>query len=115
MAGELEPIIIVSTLFSLLGFVPRTLSDNRVRRELISVSADNAMVETLFLKARSENPENSLKWGIVGVSIGIALVLIELIELSADQPMAYGIVFAFGGAGLLCFYMIKRLRGEDTI
>jgi hypothetical protein len=115
MIEELIPLIVMPTLFYLIGFITRTLSDNRVRRELINVHADTAMVESLFLKSRSENPENALKWGIVGVAIGIALVLIEVLSLSGEQPMTYGLIFAFGGAGLLCFYMIKRMRDEDSV
>jgi hypothetical protein len=115
MNEDLIPLVIMPTLFYLIGFITRTLSDNRVRRELINVHADSAMVENLFLKTRSENPENALKWGIVGVAIGVALVLIEILNLSGEQPMTYGLMFAFGGAGLLCFYMIKRLRDDDSI
>ena len=115
MNEELIPLVVMPTLFYLIGFITRTLSDNRVRRELINVHADSAMIENLFLKTRSENPENALKWGIVGVAIGIALVLIELFNLSGEQPMTYGVIFVFGGAGLLCFYMIKRLRDEDSL
>ncbi|MCH8278107.1 MAG: hypothetical protein IIC12_04155, partial [Proteobacteria bacterium] len=89
--------------------------DNRVRRELLQTNADAATIENLFLRSRSENPDNSLKWGIVSVSIGISLVLIELLKLSADEPMAYGLVFIFGGGGLLVFYAIKMLRGTEGI
>ncbi len=114
MAGELVPILIVLGFFLMIGFVTRILSDNRVRRELLQTNADAATIENLFLRSRSENPENSMKWGIVTVSIGISLVLIELMRLSADQPMAYGLVFIFGGGGLLVFYLIKMLRGEEV-
>lgn len=113
MAGELIPILIVLGFFLMIAFVTRTLSDNRVRRELLQTNADAATIENLFLRSRSENPDNSLKWGIVSVSIGISLVLIELLKLAADEPMAYGLVFIFGGGGLLVFYAIKMLRGEQ--
>ena len=114
MAGELVPILILLGFFLMIGFVTRTLSDNRVRRELVQINADAETIENLFLRSRSENPEHSMKWGIVSVSIGLSLVLIELMRLSADQPMAYGLVFIFGGGGLLVFYLIKMLRGEEV-
>jgi Domain of unknown function (DUF6249) len=113
MPGELIPILIVLGFLLMIAFITRTLSDNRVRRELINIKADAATVENLFLRSRSENPDNSLKWGIVGLFIGISLVLVELIDLDADQAMTYGLVFMSGGGGLLVFYTIKRLRGED--
>lgn len=115
MPGELIPIIIVPCLFILIGFITKLLSDNRVRRELIKSNADTTTIENLFLRARSENPDGSLKWGIVSVAIGLSLVLIEIIDLSGDQAMTYGIVFIFGGVGLLGFYIIKMLRGEEAI
>lgn len=113
--GELIPIVIIPGLFILIAFITKILSDNRIRRELINSNADTSTIENLFLRSRSENPDGSLKWGIVSVAIGLSLVLIELIDLSGDQAMTYGIVFIFGGAGLLCFYAIKMLKGEEAI
>lgn len=115
MPGELIPIIIVPGFFILIAFISKLISDNRVRRELINSNADTTTIENLFLRARSENPDGSLKWGIVAVAIGISLILIETFNLSGDQAMTYGIVFIFGGAGLLGFYMIKKLKGEEAI
>ncbi len=115
MPGELIPIIIVPGFFILIGFITKLISDNRVRRELIKSNADTATIENLFLRARSENPDGSLKWGVVSVAIGIAMILIEFIDLAGDQPMTYGIVFIFGGAALLGFYKIKMLRGEEAV
>ncbi|MFP6807164.1 MAG: DUF6249 domain-containing protein [Pseudomonadales bacterium] len=115
MPGELVPLIIVPAFFFMIAYIARLISDNRVRRELINSNADTSTIENLLLKARSENPDASLKWGIVSLAIGLALVLIEVMDLSTDQALTYGITFIFGGAGLLCFYMIKIRRGEEAI
>ena len=37
------------------------------------------------------------------------------IRQSGDEAITYGIVFIFGGAGLLSFYLIKKLKGEEAI
>ena len=110
MFGELIPIVLFIMFFGVIGYITRVISDNRVRRELVSLNADKETIDYLFLRARSENPDGSLKWGIVSVALGAALALIQLLGLAEDQPMTYALLFIFGGSGLLGFYALKTTQ-----
>ena len=112
MADELIPITLFVGMYWMIAYMTRVPSDNRVRRELINVNADAATIEHLFLKAKDENPGTSLKWGIVAVAIGGALVAIHLLGLSAEDPLTYGAIFLAGGSALLVHYAL--IRSTDT-
>ena len=94
------------------GLITRWLSDNRVRRELIHSNASPELVARL-LAAPEENSDSSLKWGIVAIAIGVALVVIHLMDLDVDDPVTFGLIFIGGGLGLLSFYLIKTARDSD--
>lgn len=91
----------------MVGLVTKWLSDNRVRRELIGAAATPEMSEALLTSAVN-NEQSSLKWGIVAVAIGLSLVTIQLAHLNTEDPIAFGLVFIFGGGGLLLHYFIWR-------
>lgn len=100
------PIVFVVTV----GLVTRWISDNRVRRELIHANASADLAATL-LSSPEENPDTSLKWGMVSVAIGLALFGNQMFDLGTDDPMAFGLVFVLGGIALTLFYLIKS-RGN---
>jgi len=104
---NLVPIALFVMFFGVIGYITRVLSDNRVRRELMHINPDKDTVDFMLLRARQENPEINLKWGIVCVAIGAALGLIHILGLSEDEAMTYAILFVFGGSGLLGFYGLK--------
>jgi hypothetical protein len=61
------------------------------------------------------NPMNSLKWGILFVSVGIAiLVSIWLRETYlVSEGVFPGLITLAGGIGLLTFYLIVRKKGAS--
>ena len=112
MAEELIPIVLFITFFGSISFITRVVSDNRVKRELISMKTDKESIEYLLSQAPASQHESSLKWGIVTVALGIAFALIHLLGLDGEDPMTYAIMFIFGGGGLLGHYAFKA--GTDT-
>lgn len=108
----MEGIIALSIPIAFLvcvALVARWLSDNRVRRELNNSGASPEMVAQI-MQNPVQDPLSSLKWGIVAISIGVALAGIQLLGLGGEDPMAFGLVFILGGAGLLLFYRIAARK-----
>lgn len=110
MPEELIPIIIVPFFLGTIAFIIKVLSDNRVKRELINMRADKETIDYLMLQAPAQNKETSLKWGMVAVALGLSFAAIALFGLDGEQPMTYAVVFIFGGAGLLGYYLLKTLQ-----
>lgn len=94
------------TFLVIVGLMTKWISDNRVRRELLKAEATPEQMEAL-MRRPVQDVDSSLKWGIVAVAIGVALVGIQLLNLDGDEPITFGLIFIFGGAGLLAFYGIK--------
>jgi len=87
MPGELIPIIIVPTFFFCIAYITQVISDNRIRREFISNNVSTDIVQKLFVDRRAESISGNLKWRIFIVAIGLALSIIHLARLSADEPL----------------------------
>ena len=109
----LIPIIIVPTFFYAIAYITRVISDNRIRRTLVDNNASEEIIQKLFLENRDEAVSGNLKWGIVLVLIGAALGVIQVTGLSEHDPLTYGVVFIFGGGGLLVYYAIQSRLGDD--
>ena len=87
MPGELILIIIVPAFSFSIAYVTQVISDNRIRREFISNNVSTDIVQKLFVDRRAESISGNLKWGIFIVAIGLALSIIHLARLSADEPL----------------------------
>ncbi len=87
-------------------------SRNKIRLALIESGRD----ATIFRADPSD--KNNLKWGIVGVMIGLGLLVASFIDdvLQINAPVAYfSAFFLFGGMGLLSFYFfVGRKAGTET-
>lgn len=104
----LVPIVLFIMMFGVIGYITRVISDNRVRRELVSREVSPEVIQKLFLENRAEDFNSNLKWGMVSVALGIALVVIQFTELGGDEPLTFGIAFITGGMALLAYYLIMK-------
>ncbi len=66
---------------------------------------------------RPQSPMSSLKWGIIIVAIGLAIIVANFVRnvYNVDESVSAGIVFLFAGSALLVFYAIaaKKLREPE--
>lgn len=106
--AELVPVVLFIMMFGVIGYITRVLSDNRVRRELIGNEVGSDVIQKLFLENRAEDFNSNLKWGIVSVSLGAALAIIQFTGLGSDEPLTFGIAFIAGGLALLCYYLLMK-------
>ena len=61
------------------------------------------------------NPLSSLKWGLLLIMVGAALVLGMWLQHTyyVDDGVIPGLMAVFGGAGLVIFYFIARKRKTE--
>lgn len=95
------------TFLVIVGLMTKWLSDNRVRRELLSAGSTPEQV-TAIMQNPVQDIDSSLKWGIVAIAIGLALVGIHVFDLDVEDPLTFALVFIFGGGGLITFYMLRK-------
>jgi len=104
----LTPIVLFISMLGVISYVTRVISDNRVRREMVTNQVSEDIIQKLFLENRAEDFNSNLKWGIVGVALGIAPVVIQMTELTSEEPLTFGLGFLAAGLGLLTYYGLKR-------
>jgi hypothetical protein len=99
-------VLFISIAVMVLG-IARTIADTLIRRRLID--AGNAGDISRMLAASAEDRvSGALKWGIVAVATGAALVLIQMLPYERDEPIVLGILLLFVGIGLLVYHAMAR-------
>lgn len=113
MSGQevIVPIIFFITIGVIWGAYILTRHKERITMIEKGLKADE--VKSLYARAGGRvNPLVSLKWGIIFVAIGLAVLLgVWLRETYLVQEGVFpGLIALFGGVGLIVFYMIARKK-----
>ena len=66
----------------------------------------------LFRRHRLLEGRESLKYGLILASIGVALLVVDLTGVSLTSPRAFGLIFLFPGVALVAFHALTRRGGE---
>ena len=105
MGPQVVVFFVPIALFAAIAWIIKVISDNRTRRRLIDSGATEGMVAALFANREQDpNVPASLKWGLVTVGVGLSLVVIQVLPYDFEEPIAYGLMLLFAGAGLLVYY-----------
>ena len=106
--GLLVPIaFFVTVTMTILGLA-RIISDGRTRRRLIEAGGTAEVARTLAAQQDEHGLFGALKWGIVAIAAGLAFVIIQFLPYGDDDPIMFGVVLLFLGAGLLTYYVTAR-------
>jgi hypothetical protein len=101
-------IIIVPVIFFSIAWLIKVLSDNRVKRKLIEKGELNANVENLAKIDTRSNPLSAIKWGLVFIGIGTAILISHLFPYSVSDEMIFALMFMFAGIGFIIYYFIAK-------
>ncbi|RPH92339.1 MAG: hypothetical protein EHM72_17555 [Calditrichaeota bacterium] len=101
-------IFIVAIVFGSIVFVIKNLSDNRLRRYLVQQGQVNENLQYLYRDRLAYSVPTALKWGMVLLAIGLAVMVGEIVGGFArlDEPVVFALMFIFGGAALIAYYFI---------
>ena len=117
MSEGLTGVLIVFVIFSSAAFVIKVISDNRIRKRLIESGQVDEKVKYLFFKSgrRAADPLSSVKWGMVLVAIGLALLLGQIFPYDITEEMTIGFMFLFAGLAFLIYYFIQKGKSEEIL
>lgn len=90
---------------------------NKERLALIEKSSDHNDLKLLFAKRKASDPSvyRVAKWGIILVSIGLAIVLGLLLQDYVAEEITLGLIVLFPGIGLLIYYsLFKNVLNSGT-
>ncbi len=99
----LIPLIGTISVFGTIGFISYLFFRGRHRERMSLI--ENGLDATIFNKARDIH--SNLKWGYLGVAIGLALVGGHFLEQNTTMDDGAGyfpLVFIMGGVAFLLYY-----------
>ena len=91
---------------------------HRERMAVIEKGLLKEDLKYLYTSVWKTNPYSSLKWGMLAAFIGIGIIVSAFISeffYTNEELVPAGIIFLFGGLGLISFYLITKGKLEKEI
>jgi len=102
-------ILVPLGFFAMIAYIVKLISDNRLRRKVLNSPASEEMAEALLQRQWSEpRTRSALKWGLIFVSLGAGVLIVNLLAIGFESPLAYAVLLLATGAALLGYYLIEH-------
>ncbi len=108
------PLVAITVSFFSLVAIVRNISDNAVRRKAVDKGLSDADVKALFQRQQENNLPSSLKWGMVSVALGLAILVGQMVPNFRQEEATISAMLILGGLSLILFYFIAtKLTKKD--
>ena len=107
-----EAVLIVLIVFWTFFMSIKTIFDYRTRKHLIDKGLVNKNVK--FLQGFESGYLSSLKWGLVLLGIGGALIITKLADYDFEDEATFGAMFLAAGVGLVVYYFIALFQAKNN-
>lgn len=105
---DIIAILIPIVLAICIVYAIRIVTDHRLRRYLAEMETDQETVKVLLETDQKNREASVIRWGTLTTSIGLAMLIIQIFGLSANDPLAYGLILLGMGVGLLFSRSLKK-------
>jgi hypothetical protein len=101
-------------LFIAIIVIVKVALDHRTRQKLIEKGMVDEKVKYLYQENGERRVLGTLKWALVLIGIGLAVVIGQLVPDRMMEEMTAAGMFLFAGIGLLIYYAVaSRVLGKD--
>ncbi|MGD0337639.1 MAG: DUF6249 domain-containing protein [Bacteroidota bacterium] len=112
-------LLIPITFFILIGlmFYFGITSKHRERMAMLEKGFSPEQIQSIARRAfRVQSPLASLKWGIIIVAIGLAIIVGNFLRTvyNVDESIIAGVIFLFAGLALVIYYFIASKKEQET-
>lgn len=105
---DIIAILIPVILAICIVIIIRIINDTSLRKRLAETQTEKDIVVKLLDSQVEQNKRSLFCWGLSILMAGSAMTIIGIFDLSADDPLAYGIIFIAAGLALLfCYQFFK--------
>ena len=109
-----EAPLILAVIFFGIAAIVKIVSESRTRNQLIEKGMADDEIKRLYGATSSLQSISSLKWGMVLVGIGLAVLISRFFPRYVSDEVAWGLMFVFAGLGFLIYYPIAaRLMKKE--
>jgi len=113
ITGAIALIFFFTSLVLIIGGM--ILTRHKERMTIIDKGLETEEIKALYMRgAWKTSPLNSLKWGILFIAVGLAILVgmwLHEVYMVKDGVIA-GLVALFGGAALVVFYAIASRKAD---
>ena len=116
---ETEMIAVFIPIIFLLGFIYLAYTyinhQARERMTLLEKAQNSEDLKLLFKKKEASEPSanRNAKWGIILISLGLAIVTGTLLEPYYHEGIIFACIFLFPGIGLMIYYYLFRDKQQN--
>ena len=112
-------ILIPIAFFMSVYFIIKVILETRTKNKLIEKGLVDEKVKYLFAQQPDFKFLNSLKWGLVLIGLGLAVLLGESVPAERAEEVTIGAMFTFAGLAMLIHYgianrMSKKSKANDS-
>ena len=113
MKDVLMPLAIFGGFGTTLYFFTKVLTDYILKKKMIEKGYVNDDTQAIFRPQKSENKFGALKWGLLFLFGGIALILLEALDVRPDSTLPYGIFAVSLSVGFLIYYVLIKKQSPQ--
>lgn len=112
---QLLPFFVVILFLVLVAVFVLALLKYRLKKRIIeSGHLDEISLKVLAQLASSE--DEALKWGLVLLTSGLGLIVLEFIPFPASgSPLPYGLEMVFTASGFLLYHVLIKNRNQPPL
>lgn len=108
----LMPISILGSFGASIYFFTKVLTDYILKKKMIEKGYVTEETQALFKTYKADNRYGALKWGLLFLSGGISLIIIDLVKVEPNSPMPYGIFTVGLSLGFLIYYFLMTRKSS---
>ncbi len=106
-------------MFVVFAAIVKFIVDSSTRKKLIEKGLVDEKIKHLFPDRPKGQPITSLKWGLVCIGIGIALLVGRLAPYDLREEITIGAMFVLAGLALVIYYpianrVLKKSKEENN-
>ena len=106
----MEDAIIVAAVFSGIALVFKIIADAITRNKLINKGMVDENIKYLFTKNVDLHPVSNIKWGLVLVGLGLAILIKQFAPFYLRDDSVLGLMFLFAGIAFLVYYWVAKSK-----
>ncbi len=104
----LLPVTVLAGLGGSVYFFSKVITDYILKKKMIEKGYVNEDTQAIFKRHVDENKYSALKWGLIILFGGLALIIMDFIPTSPDSPLPYGLLAFSISLGFLIYYFIIK-------
>ncbi|MEQ8925304.1 MAG: DUF6249 domain-containing protein [Fulvivirga sp.] len=109
----LMPIAVLGSMSVGAVFFTKTLTDYFLRKKMVEKGYVNPENDVLLKKHSNANKLSSLKWGLLILSAGIGLVIIDGVSFKDESTLPFGIFAISVSLGFLVYFVLARRMSDE--